>query len=110
MATVLDASKEIRRAADSGEVVFGQRESEKSILKGDAQLLVISGNTPKLVRERLQAQAAVAGIPVYEFVGTGLELGSVCGKPFSILSMAVVKAGKSNVLDLGKRPDKKAEA
>ncbi|HIH16012.1 MAG TPA: 50S ribosomal protein L30e [Candidatus Diapherotrites archaeon] len=97
----VDAGKEIRRAVDSGEVFFGRRESEKSILKGDGQLLIISGNIPKLVKEKLQAQASVAGVPVYEFMGTGLELGSVCGKPFSILSMVVVKPGKSNVLSLG---------
>ncbi len=98
----IDANKEVRRAVDTGEVVFGQREAEKSLLKGEAQLLIISGNTPQLVKEKLQAQAGVAGIPIYEFKGTGLELGSVCGKPFGILSMTILKPGKSNVLELGK--------
>ncbi len=101
MAESMDANKEIRRAVDTGKVVFGQRESEKSILKGEAQLLIFSGNIPKLEKEKLQAQAVVAGIPVYAFGGTGLELGSVCGKPFGILTMAVIEPGKSKVLDLG---------
>jgi hypothetical protein len=40
------------------------------------------------------------GIPVFEFPGKGLELGSVCGKPFSIATLLVLDAGKSKVLDL----------
>lgn len=102
----VDAAKEIRRAVDTGKVVFGSKQSEKSILNGSGGLVVLSGNTPELLRERVSAQAKVSGIPVYGFSGSSAELGALCGKPFVVSVMVIEGKGKSRVLELaddGKR-------
>ncbi|MFH1586897.1 MAG: 50S ribosomal protein L30e [Candidatus Diapherotrites archaeon] len=94
----IDVNKELRRAVDTGKVFFGQKQAEKSILKGKAQLIIISGNIPKLEKEKIVADAAVSQVPFIEFGGSGLEMGSVCGKPFVVSVMVVVEPGKSAIL------------
>lgn len=100
--TTIDANVGIRRAVDTGKVIFGEKQSEKSILKGKGQLIIISNNVPSLKKEKILELARIAGIPYYEFNGTGIELGSICGKPFVVSVMVVIDSGKSNVLNLAK--------
>lgn len=99
----LDASKEIRRAVDTGKVIFGTKNSEKSLKNGSGKLIIIANNTPKLVKEKLVSFAEIGKTPHLEYEGTGLELGSVCGKPFTISAMVVTDKGKSKVLELVKQ-------
>ena len=99
----VDASREIRRAVDTGKVGFGTKNSEKSLKNGSAKLIIVAGNTPKLVKEKLAALAEISNIPHYEFGGSGVELGSVCGKPFTVSAMVVRDAGKSKVLEISKK-------
>lgn len=98
-----DVSKEIRRAVDTGKVIFGAKESEKSLKNGSSKLLIIAQNAPKLAKEKLVLFADTSKVPVLDFEGTGLELGSVCGKPFTITSMVVQEEGKSRLLDAAKK-------
>ncbi|AJF60329.1 MAG: 50S ribosomal protein L30e [Candidatus Diapherotrites archaeon] len=95
----VDISKEIRRAVDSGKTVFGLKQSSKSVLTGSGKLLIVAGNTPAKIREKAIGEAGVSSIPVYEFNGSGLELGSVCGKPFTVSLMVVEDEGKSKVVE-----------
>ena len=96
----MDAAKEIRRAVDTGKVLFGTKGTEKSLKNGTAKLLVIAGNCPKLAREKLISYAEISRTPFYGLGGTGLELGSVCGKPFTVSAMVVQGEGKSKVLEI----------
>jgi large subunit ribosomal protein L30e len=34
-----------------------------------------------------------------KFEGSSIELGAVCGKPFSVNSLAVIEAGESKILN-----------
>jgi len=95
---VIDINKEIRRAVDSGKVLFGAKQCEKSINTGEAKLLVTTSNVPMSLKEKNLAKAKIANIPVLEFKGNSLELGQVCGKPFNILFMAIKTPGKSSIL------------
>jgi len=98
MARSVDLSKEIRRAVDTGKIVFGSKQSEKSLLIGKSKLLIVASNAPELVKEKAAHQAGISGIPYLSFDGTGLQLGSICGKPFNILLMSVEDAGKSTIV------------
>lgn len=96
----IDVSKEIRRAVDTGKVMFGYRSAEKSILKGKGEIVIISKNCPKRLSERIRQVSQTGKIPLFEFDGTGLELGSICGKPFLISTILVLDTGKSKVLEI----------
>ncbi len=98
----VDAPREIRRAVDTGKVGFGARESEKSLKNGSAKLIIIAKNAPRLSMEKLVSFAENGKTPHFVFEGNGIELGSVCGKPFAISAMVIEDAGKSRALELSK--------
>jgi large subunit ribosomal protein L30e len=99
----VDLGKEIRRAVDTGKVVFGAKQTEKSLLVGKSKLVIIASNAPELVMEKANHQAVVGGIPYVRFDGTGLQLGSICGKPFGILMMSIEDPGKSTVISAAEK-------
>lgn len=105
-----DAGKEIRRAVDTGKVLFGSKESLYSLKHGDGQLLVVTQNAPTLDLEEMAHIASLANVPVYKFAGNGLELGNVCGKPYVISTLLILDEGKSKVLQLGDAQAQAAEA
>lgn len=98
----MDLRFQIRRAMETGRVVLGYRESEKSLLNGRAKLIILASNAPREEAHRIQYLAKVGGIPLYRFAGTTLELGQVCGKPFTVSVLAVEDAGDSSILDIVK--------
>ncbi|MFH1390726.1 MAG: 50S ribosomal protein L30e [Candidatus Diapherotrites archaeon] len=99
----VDVLKEIRRAVDTGKVIFGTKNSEKSLKNGSGRLIIIANNAPKLVKEKLVSFAEIGNTPHYIFDGSGLELGGVCGKPFTISTMVIQDQGKSKVLEIAKQ-------
>ncbi len=105
-----EAGKEIRRAVDTGKVLFGTKESLYSLKHGDGLLLVVTKNAPVLDLEEMAHIASLANVPVYKFAGNGLELGNVCGKPYVISTLLVTDEGKSKVLQLGDAAAQAADA
>lgn len=99
---MVEARKELRRAVDTGKVLFGKRGVEKSILKGDCKLVIISNNAEKYAKERVEQLCKTAGTPFFEFDATGIDIGSYCGKPFVVSFAGIEDAGKSKVLELAK--------
>ena len=99
----LSASKEIRRAVDTGKVVFGVRRVEKNLLTVKGEIVILSSNIPVITKERLVQQASLAKIPVYEYEGNALDLGAICGKPFVVSAMFVSDAGKSKIKELTRK-------
>ena len=97
---MMDAKKEIRRAVDTGKIVFGSKQSLVHALNGKGKMVIVSKNTELEVREDIENACTISNVPLYKFEGTGLELGEVCGKPFTISAMTVLDEGKSKVTDL----------
>jgi large subunit ribosomal protein L30e len=93
----------IRLAVESGKVEFGARTGMAAGLLGKAKLFVLATNTPEQYRTKLQVYAKTAKIPVIEFEGSTMELGSVCGKPFPISVLSVFETGTSNIMDFVKK-------
>jgi large subunit ribosomal protein L30e len=93
----------VRLAVESGKVEFGARTGLAASLLGKAKLFVIAGNTPAEVKEKVSGYAKASNVPVLEFEGNSMELGSVCGKPFPVSVLSVYEEGSSNLLDLAKK-------
>ncbi len=96
----MDARTEIRRAVDTGKVLFGYREVEKNVLKGKGKILILAKNLASKDKEKIEHFTKLSEIPKYEFNGDSMELGTVCGKPFSISAMLVIETGKSKVSEI----------
>lgn len=95
----MDIERAIRMAVDTGKVEFGSHKALKRAMLGSAKVLVISNNCPAEAKADLLRYASLSGVPVITYSGTGTELGTVCGKPFTISALSIVEAGDSNILD-----------
>jgi len=96
----MDVDKALRMAVESGKVEFGTRSGLKSAAK--AKIVLVSSNCPPESRKMVEAQCAKAGVPLQTYKGTSVDLGAVCGKPFRVSVLAVLDAGSSNIVDMGK--------
>ena len=88
----MDINRALRTATKTGEVTFGISQAKKAIASKNGKLIVIASNCPDNgLREQKE-------IPVMEFPGNNRELGSACGKPFSVSVVTVMKPGESQIL------------
>ncbi len=90
----------VRLAVESGKVEFGAR---TAIVEGNAKLFVVAANAPAETRAKVENNAKKSKIPVIEYDGNTMELGSVCGKPFPVSVLSVYEEGTSNILELAKK-------
>jgi large subunit ribosomal protein L30e len=96
----MDVQRSLRTVIATGKVLIGADQTAKAVAKGEAKLVILSTNAPHA--EDIRTAASKKRIPVYAFEGNGTELGPACGKPFAISALAVLDAGTSDVMALGK--------
>jgi large subunit ribosomal protein L30e len=91
-------SSAVRLAVESGKVEFGSRSAIRALLTGESKAVIIAKNAPKILKEDTRKYGHLSNIPVIDFDGSSRELGSVCGKPFPVLMLAVYEEGVSPIL------------
>jgi large subunit ribosomal protein L30e len=90
----LDIAKSLRTAIKDGKVSIGAKNTLKSIKRGDNQLVVLASNCPQRFREIITAKS----VPTVNLEISSAELGSVCGKPFTISALSIIDAGSSDIM------------
>jgi len=70
----------------------GLRSVRQTARAGKARLVVVASNC--------QEDLSGLGSKVIAFPGTNAELGSACGKPFSVSALAILDPGDSNILSV----------
>ena len=95
----MDVDRGIRVAVDTGSVTLGSEKSIQSLKLGKGQLVVVAQNAPKDIIEDVEYYAKLSEIPYYIYEGTSVDLGSVCGKPFTVATLIVNDPGDSTILD-----------
>jgi len=88
----VDVGREIRKAIETGAVRLGVDQTKKAVRDGSAKLVILSKNCPD---EFLLDQSQTRTL---RFDGTNADLGSACGKPFSVSVLAVIEPGESEIL------------
>ncbi len=91
----IDLSKALRRAIKTGEVYVGSKRTLKAVRDGKAKMVVVAKNCPEDVMEKLKKHE----VKVVTFEGTNMELGAICGKPFSVAALAIINEGESEILN-----------
>ncbi len=91
-----DISRSLRLAVSTGEVLFGFAQAKRAVGARAAKLVVVAKNCPEDFIEHLRK----AGAKVHAFDGTNFDLGAACGKPFAVSTLAVVKPGESDILQV----------
>jgi large subunit ribosomal protein L30e len=100
---VINVERAIRTAVDTGEVLMGERETIRAVKNKEVKLVILANNCPPPLREDIQRFVELSEVPIYEFKGSSLELGAICGRPHVISMIGVIEAGDSDIFELGRR-------
>lgn len=95
----MDIEKALKNTIKSGKVFLGTNRTLKAIKNNQAKLVIIASNCP----EEIEGEIKRANVHLYKYKGSNLELGTVCGKPFPVSTLAVIDDGKSGILALGEK-------
>ena len=95
----MDVDRGIRVAVDTGDVTLGSEKSIQSLKLGKGKLVIVAANAPKDIIEDVEYYANLSEIPSYVYDGSSVDLGSVCGKPFTVATLIVNDPGDSTILD-----------
>lgn len=95
----MDVDRGIRVAVDTGDVTLGSEKSIQSLKLGKGKLVVVAANAPKEILEDVEYYANLSDIQAHIYDGTSVELGSVCGKPFTVATLIINDPGDSTILD-----------
>ena len=94
----MDIGREIRKAAETGRILYGTEQSLKTIRTGEAKLVIVASNTDEKTMEDIQYYCGLADINIKMYKGSSVELGTLCGKPFVVSVVTVISPGESNLL------------
>ncbi|EQD64231.1 50S ribosomal protein L30e [mine drainage metagenome] len=99
MVFMADITNDIRLAVESGKTALGRRSVTKSIRSNQSKLVVVASINNKENALDIEHIASLANIKVVKFEGNAVELGAVCGKPFSVAFISVIEPGNSKILE-----------
>jgi large subunit ribosomal protein L30e len=92
--------QELRNVVDTGKIIYGTKNVKKDCLINDPKMLVISNTLSEYYKDQLFYYAKLLNIKIIEYPEGSEELGSICGKPFSISALAIEDYGKSSIVDV----------
>jgi large subunit ribosomal protein L30e len=96
----MDVDRGIRVAVETGNVTLGSEKSIQGLKLGKGKLIIIAQNCPRDIREDVMHYSKLSEIPVYDYQGTSVDLGSVCGKPFTVATLTIKDPGDSTILEV----------
>ena len=80
---------ELRNAIKENNVIIGTEQTIKGLKSKSVKSVVIANNCPENTRKDIEYYSKLTGIKFESFDGTAKQLGTFCGKPFSIAVMAI---------------------
>lgn len=93
-------NQELRNTIDTGKIIYGSNQAKKECLIGEPKLIIISSTISRTDKDLFKHYTKLLKIPFIEYPEGSIELGSVCGKPFSISIIAIIDEGKSSILEV----------
>ncbi|ARM75836.1 50S ribosomal protein L30e [Acidianus manzaensis] len=102
MSQQISLESEIKNLLKSGKIIFGSRKTIKLLKNGKLKMVVIASTLKSTLRQDIIYYSKISGIPVYEYPGSGWDLGKLAGKPFLISTIGVLDVGNSKIMEIGK--------
>ncbi len=94
----MDLSRQLKTAANTGRLLYGQRQTLDACASGEARLVIVAANCPQTYLDDLTAKHPE--VAVHRTMTVNRDLGVAVGKPFSVSTICVVDAGDSELLGL----------
>ena len=82
----------------SGKYTLGYLTTLKALRAGTPKLVIISNNCPALRKSEIEYLCMLAKCGVHHFAGNNNDLGTVCGKQFSISMLSIIDPGDSDII------------
>ncbi|BFU25261.1 60S ribosomal protein L30, putative [Entamoeba histolytica HM-1:IMSS-B] len=82
----------------SGKYVLGTKATLKTIRDGKSKLVIISSNCPPLERAKIEYYAVLGKVQVVHYSGSNVDLGTACGRYFSVSVLSIIDGGDSDIL------------
>jgi large subunit ribosomal protein L30e len=98
--TKVDVHKQIQIAVKTGQVSLGVREALDAARFAKAKLLIIASNCPAPYKADILQYARQSSVPIFNFPGSSVDLGSACLKPFVVSVLTIKEPGDSEILKL----------
>lgn len=70
-----------------------------SIKQNHARLVIAAEKNRKDILDDVQHMCKVANIKLVIYRGDSMQLGAVCGKPFSVSVLSIIEQGHSKILE-----------
>jgi len=99
---VVSLDQALAMAVKTGKVLFGANSTIKNIMTGKVRLAIVASNCPDKIRRTIEEYCKLSEIPLFVYPRNNIELGRVCGKPFSISALAIRDLGDSDILKMVK--------
>ena len=88
----MNLEKLIKTSIKNKKIVIGYEKIRKLLKTSSSlELIILAKNTPKNIKDELEYNAKIGKVEVKTYEGTGVELGNVCGKPFPISVIGILK-------------------
>ena len=87
----MDIARQLKQGINSGELVFGQRQTVSHCTKGGAKLVLVASNCPESFIDDLRNSHP--SVPIHQVTMVNRQLGAACGKPFPVSSLCVIDPG-----------------
>ena len=84
----------------SGKAVLGYKQTIKALRKGLLKAIFIASNSPSIMKAEISYYSSLASVPIYNYSGNNIDLGSACGKYHRVALMGILDAGDSDILNL----------
>jgi len=97
---VVNLDQALAIAVKTGKVLFGANSTIKNVMTGKVRLTIIASNCPDKIRKTIEKYCKLSEIPLIVYPRNNVELGRVCGKPFSISVLAIRDPGDSDILKM----------
>jgi len=89
----MELARLIKEKIKQNKVIIGYKTVIKSLKSDRPELIVLAANTPEDKKKMIELNAKISKVQVKEYPKDGVDLGLLCGKPFSI-SVLAIKRGK----------------
>ncbi len=91
----MDLERALRKAIKTGKVYTGSKRTLKALKNKEAKIVIMAENCPEEIAKAIEEY----DVPVIKYKGSNMDLGAACGKPFSVLTLAVIDPGESEILN-----------
>jgi len=99
----IDVNKQLQIVVRSGKVALGIKEALDAARFAKCKLLILSSNCPARDRLNIVNYAQQSGVPIFDYPGTSVDLGSACLKHFVVAALTIKEPGDSEILKLAER-------